>query len=161
MRTPASASHSRPTLLGSASYPKSGLASDCVIPQSRPVPISYEIDAERRLVVTTVQGEVTAEDLRLHTEAMTADPRRRELLDEIVDLSRARGSSIATRVIRDFAQVMREKDRNTPGTKLAFVASGNAAFGLARMFEAYRAHPSFEIQVFRDAAGALRWLGRE
>lgn len=123
--------------------------------------ISYEIDAERRLVVTTVQGEVTAEDLRLHAEAMASDPQRRGTLDEIVDLTGATESSIATRAIRDFAQLMREKDRNTPGTKLALVAPANAAFGLARMFEAYRQHPSFEIQVFRDGASALRWLERE
>jgi hypothetical protein len=125
------------------------------------MPIHYEIDAERRLVVTTVLGEVTAEDLRLHAEAMASDPQRGGRLDEIVDLTKAVESSLASRAIRDFAQHMREKDRNTPGTKLAFVAPANAAFGLARMFEAYRQHPSFEIQVFRDAAGALRWLGRE
>ena len=97
----------------------------------------------------------------MHAETMANDPRRKESLDELVDLSGVQGGSVPTRAIRDLAQFLLEKDRNTPGTKLAFIAPSDAAFGLARMFEAYRDHPSFEIRVFRDSASALGWLELE
>ena len=125
------------------------------------MPIRYQIDVARRLVVTTVQGEVSAEDLRLHAEAMASDPRRNVPLDELVELSCATESPVASQTLREFARLMRAEDHNTPGTRLAFVAPATAAFGMVRMFEAYREHPSFEIRVFRDGADAQRWLARE
>ena len=33
------------------------------------------------------------------------------------------------------------------------------AFGVARMFEAYREHPDFKIRVFRRLGDAEQWLG--
>ena len=125
------------------------------------MPIRYEIDEARGLVVTTIEGPLSVDELRLHGKAIADDPRRDRPLDEIVDLTRAEGGTVPTRAIRDLAQFLRDQDRNTPGTKLAFVAPSDAAFGLARMFEVYRDHPSFEIRVFRDLAGALGWLGIE
>ena len=120
--------------------------------------IDYRIDGEWGIVVTTVSGEVTAEDLRRHATALASDPRAREC-DELVDLSGVTGDSAPTDAVRGIAEWLRGADTNRPGAKLAFIAPSDLGFGMARLYGVHREHPDIEIRVFRERGDALNWLG--
>ena len=45
------------------------------------------------------------------------------------------------------------------GVKIAFVASSDAAFGMARMYQAFRAGSQASFHVFREMSEAREWLG--
>jgi len=50
------------------------------------MPVLYEIDRDRALVRTTCAGFVTFEQVMAHFAALERDPRRRDMMDVILDL---------------------------------------------------------------------------
>ena len=50
------------------------------------------------------------------------------------------------------------KNRDLSKSRVAFVASSDLTFGLARMHEVFREHSGFSSKVFRDEDEAIRWL---
>lgn len=63
--------------------------------------------------------------------------------------------------VRQLAQLSAAKDPPTGRSRFAIVAPQDVAFGIGRMYEAYResAHGTKEVGVFRTIESALTWLG--
>lgn len=122
------------------------------------VAIDYRIDNEWGIVVTTVGGELTAEELRRHATTLAGDPRAREC-DELVDLSEATGTSVRIGGVAGTAKWLRGADTNRRGGKLALLAPAEAGFRIAQLYKVHREHPDIEIRVFRERGDALDWLG--
>ncbi len=124
------------------------------------MPIHYRFVERWGIVVTTVEGEVTAEDLAQHAEALAKDPRARSS-DELADLTHVTGGPAPTEAVRRMGEQLRETDTNRRGGKFALVAPADAAFGMARLYQVHREHADIQIRVFRGLEDALRWLGIE
>ena len=120
------------------------------------MPLRFWIDHEKDLVVTTAEGEVTAADLMDHARALAATPDRPTR--ELVDLSERAEIPVPTDAVRQMARFLADADANTPGSRVALVAKTDALYGMLRLYQAHREHPSVAMQVFRDRAAALRWL---
>ncbi len=120
------------------------------------MPLRFRIDTDANLVITTAEGEVTAEDLAEHARALAAHPDRP--LFELVDFSDRVDVTISPDVVRSAAFFLAEHDANAPGARLAFVAKSDVIYGMTRLFQANRSHPNVAIEVFRDRDEALRWL---
>jgi len=118
----------------------------------------YRVLEKWRIVLTTAEGEITAEDLESHAEALAKDVRAGEF-DELTDLTRVTSASATTEAVRRMGMWLRDEDTNRPGAKLAIVAPSDAAFGMGRLYQAHRDHPDIEIRVFRDMSEGLTWLG--
>jgi len=113
------------------------------------------------LLHTTLQGRITTEDFRQALEINRDIETRLEITpDRITDLSAADASGLNTSQVMDIA-IARRQARLKNKVKSAFVAPKPEQFGLARVFQTYNDNPAIEIMVFKDAASAYKWLGRE
>lgn len=119
------------------------------------MPITYEIDSEQRLVVTRIWGAATDDDVAEHNRSLRADPRFDPTYSQLADMSGVTELLVSTKVIQDTAH----DQYFAAGARRAFVASGDAAFGLARMFALHAEGTGHTINVFRDRPSAEAWLG--
>ncbi len=120
------------------------------------MPVSYSIDPDLGIVVTVGEGQVTDEDLLAHVQALAKDPEAAGL-DELV-LVRVDEIRVSADGVRRAGSYMRERGRNAPH-KLAIVVPSVAAFGMARLYEAYRERRGVETRVFHDESEARAWMG--
>ena len=128
------------------------------------MPIAHYIDHARRLVVARGSGIFTETDVFEYQRRVWSRP---DVVgySELVDMSRV--EEIA---VRDpagpgvQALAIEAAGMDAPGTssKFAIVATDELAFGLGRMYAAYRgldARSTKEVGVFRAVAEALAFLG--
>lgn len=119
------------------------------------MPESFEIDADRKLVICRAWGLLTDEELRDHYKRLLADPAFRPEYCQFADLRGVTEFTVDSRTIEDAARMQ----VFSPGTRRAFVAPTGVAFGLARMFSAYSASAGQTLEVFKDVHSAEEWLG--
>ena len=128
------------------------------------MPLEYRIDQERRVVFATATGTLTDEDVFGYQRGVWSQS---DVVgfDEVVDMGEVEdlvlSSGDRVRALADLASTM-----DVPGaaSRLAIVAPQDFAFGLARMYEAYRTmnqRGSKVVSVFRSMQAALDWLGLE
>jgi hypothetical protein len=121
------------------------------------VPITYQIDTDKRTIRTKAVGRVTLQEVIDHFRTLGQDPRCPERTDVLLDLSEV--DSIPEPA--QLSTVVRELGRIRPKVRFdacAIVASGNALFGMMRMFEVL-AEGAFRLtRTFRIAAEAEAWL---
>jgi hypothetical protein len=119
------------------------------------VPITYKIDPEQKLVVTSIWGPATESEVAEHNRSLRTDPQFDPHFRQLTDLSGVTELLVSTKVIKETAH----DQYFAPGVRRAFVACDDAAFGLARMFALHAECMGQTIQVFRDRAAAEAWLG--
>jgi hypothetical protein len=120
------------------------------------MPLSYEIDEEHRLVITTAWETVTAEEAIQLQHDIRSDTRVNADFAHLVDLTRIKSVGI------DMATMTELAARQSFATsRRAFVVGSNRlAYGMARMFVALRrATGGEEMRIFVERNEALRWLG--
>jgi hypothetical protein len=123
--------------------------------------IEVDIDWAKRRVLATPRGTLTNDDLFDYQEVTWSRP---ELagFNELVDMRwvdevafRSSGHVVA------LAALSATMDAPAAPTKLAIVATQDLHFGLARMYQAYRASDTRStkiVEVFRSLEEALAWL---
>jgi hypothetical protein len=127
------------------------------------MPIDYQIDHSRRLVVARGRGVFADADVFGYQREVWTRPDVAGY-DELVDMSAVEHIALpsASRV-RDLAWFSATMD--TPlESKMAIVAPSDYAYGLGRMLEAHRrSEPRSTkiISVFRTMPEALKFLGLE
>jgi hypothetical protein len=124
--------------------------------------IEYQIDFGRRVVFTTACGTVTAEDLFGYQREVWSRPDVAGF-DEVVDMSEVEEiAEPSAKQIIALAELSAEMDVRSTVSRFAIVAPQDLAFGLGRMYEAYRGlnrRSTKEVAVFRVRQDALAWLG--
>jgi hypothetical protein len=116
--------------------------------------IDYHIDPSRRLVVSRASGTVTYPELRTLYRCMRTDPAFDPAYRQLADVRDVTHFDLTGSAVADIARLR----LFAPGTRRAFVVSGAAAYGIARMFGAYAESVAQDVQVFRDLAAAEAWL---
>ncbi len=124
------------------------------------MPVQFEIDQRKRLVISTASGEVTFNDVRKHQDALLAHPDFNPEFDQVfhfTDTASLKVSSSAE--VREIAtrQVFAETSRR------ALVAPTDFIFGISRMYETYYSmlkNPA-QTRVFDNLKTALEWLGKK
>lgn len=119
------------------------------------MPAYFKIDKEHRLVMSTLSGVFTIEDALAHQENLRKHPDFDPSFSQLMD-----GTHL-TRVElqRKDVQRLARDSIFSPDSRRALVASSDAAFGLARMFEAFRDTMGEKgIRVFRNLDDGLDWV---
>ena len=119
------------------------------------MPATYEIDANKRLVISRLWGGVTEDEVHDHNQRLRTDPKFDPSYKQLVDLTGITEILVGTKMINQTAA----DQFFAPGTRRAFAASSDATFGLARMFALRAEGGGQTIEVFRDLAKAEAWLG--
>jgi|SRR5215208_7396877 len=102
-----------------------------------------------------MSGVVTNEEAHDHNQRLRSDHQFDPTYRQLVDLTGITDIRINTPTVTAAAQ----EQKFAPGTRRAFVASSDVAYGMARMF-ALRAEAAGQtIEVFRDRRTAEDWLG--
>ncbi|MGE5415038.1 MAG: hypothetical protein ACM3NW_12735 [Syntrophomonadaceae bacterium] len=120
------------------------------------MPITYEIDRSRHRIRTTCFGRVRLPDVMAHFDSLQRDPDRPDRLDVLLDLR-----DIETPPEAPQLQAVADRVGLVEGLVFgacAILATREAVYGMARMFEVL-ARPYFaSIKTFRDVEAAEEWL---
>ena len=128
------------------------------------MPITYQIDHERRLVDAKADGLISDGDVFAYQREVWS---RTDVVGyaEIVDMIAVERIDLPSiDRIRELAELAARMNADKPVAKLAIVASRDFAFGLGRMYETYRelqAGSTKPVGVFRTRREALDFLGLE
>ena len=119
------------------------------------MPFSLQLEPASGVVVGTCTGMLNASDARKGATTFWANPdwSGRPVVWDF----RAAQFDIHAPEIRDIAQFILENQPPAPPPRVAFVTTRDVDFGLARIFEVYREHPTTSFRVFRDLDEAMSW----
>ena len=119
------------------------------------MPASYNIDKERRLVISTVSGVVTLADGLAHQRNLRNDPDFDPSFSQLMDFRQVIRVDLSGEDVRKLAQTT----IFSPNSRRAMLVSSDLEYGLARMFEILRETMGERgIRVFRDLNEALDWV---
>ena len=126
------------------------------------MPIEYRIDHERRLVMAKGTGTFTSEDVFGYQRDVWSRPDVAGY-DELVDMSQVESiAQPSADRVRELAKLSAGMDARSPASRFVIVAPAELAYGLGRMYEAYRNlddRSTKKVSVFRSLEGALAFLG--
>jgi hypothetical protein len=120
------------------------------------MPVTYEIDRERRLIRTRCVGPVTLPEVLEHFDVLQRDPACPERLDVVLDLSEQVTLPEADQLRTVAARIA--EVRNLRFGRLAIVVDRDSMFGMARMFEVFAEAQFAASKVFRSWDEAERWV---
>lgn len=126
------------------------------------MPIEYTIDHERRLVTAKGNGTLTDEDVFGYQREVWSRPDV-DGYSELVDMSQVDSIDLpSVDRVRELARLSAGMDSRSSASRFAIIAPTEIAFGLGRMYEAYRNlddRSTKEVGVFRSRQEALAFLG--
>jgi len=125
------------------------------------MPISYRVDHETKVVVCVGHGVFSDSDVFGYQQEVWS---RKDVqgYNELVDMTRVERIALpsADRV-KDLANLASGMDDPNSKSRMAVVAPDNLAFGLGRMFQAYREldrRSTKQVGIFRTMEEALAFL---
>jgi len=119
------------------------------------MPATYRLDLGNRVVWSRAWGALTDEELQAHSRALRADPRFEPSFRQLQDLTDVGEPRVTPKGLLVLAQINPFGEH----ARRAVLVATDIIFGLARMHEMLRGEAGDELQVFRDRAAALEWLG--
>jgi hypothetical protein len=128
------------------------------------MPAFHKIESDLKLITTTWSGEATDSELIDALTKYQQDIKSNPdycFYNEIVDFSKAVNFKLSTAGLRKLVQIATGSDVKGVKTKLAIIVSEPVAYGLARIYEAYRSllpNVSKEVSVFKNHYNALEWV---
>ena len=121
------------------------------------MPITYQIDVDNRTIRTKGLGNVTLRDVIDHFRTLEQDPQCPERIDVFLDLSEVDSLPETPQVSTVVGELSRIHHR-VRFDACAILVSGDALFGMMRVFEA-KAEEFFRgTRTFRVATEAELWL---
>jgi hypothetical protein len=115
----------------------------------------YEIDRQRRLVLSSGTGVLTKEDILGHMDRLSKDPDFDPDFSQLTDFTQITALEIEPEDVRQLAQ----RKIFSPHSRRALLVKDDLQYGLARMFEIYRElNGETGIRVFRNLDEALEWI---
>lgn len=128
------------------------------------VPITYQIDHERKLVHAVITGTLTRDDTFAYQKEVwsRADVRGYQQLIDASAIDHIDIPFPSSQSMRELAGLAATMDDPNVKSRFAIVAVSAFAYGLARMYATYRAldpRSTKEVAVFRSVDDAMVWLG--
>jgi len=123
------------------------------------LPADYEVHENEGVIVVTLTGLLPDDDALDLASRYANELERSPGLHELVDARDLQVADLSSSALREIAEVFRRPRTAPAGSRVALVASSDAAYGLARMYQALREDSSAEFRVFRDLESARSWLG--
>lgn len=121
------------------------------------MPITFDIDPGRGLILTKATGVVTGAEILELKKRLVADPRFSAELRSFADLRGITDLQVSPADVN----ALLEFDRSHPGCseriRLGLLAGSDVVYGMARMYE-MRSQRENGIAVFRREADLWAWL---
>jgi hypothetical protein len=123
------------------------------------LPIQHRVDRKYGVVLAWGEGVVSDDELLAFVQRTANDSEFRSGMHELIDLRRVDTSALSTRSLRRTAELFAAFDTGPAQGRVAIVAPEDLAYGLSRMYQAFRGEDAVELMVFRDMIDARKWLG--
>lgn len=124
------------------------------------MPFELSIDPNTGLALATCSGTLSLDDAREGAQALWAHPDWQG--EGVVWDFRAARLDFTSVDVRELARFILAHQPARPPKRVAFVTAREMEFGLVRMFEVFREHPSTDVKAFRELEPALaRAVGQE
>lgn len=124
------------------------------------MPLRYQIDDERRVVITTGHGIVNDTEVFEYKQSVWSLPRVAGY-DELIDMTDVQRVEVpSTERLRELARLSAAMDVSIP-SRLAIVAADPVTYGIAQMYELFRRldrRSTKTLSVFRSVEEAILWL---
>jgi hypothetical protein len=121
--------------------------------------ITHHTDKASKTVFVTAVGDISVPALIEHEKKVVADPEFQTGFNTLADFTHARPATgtgyDAVALARDFLKSIQDLRGRC---KWAFIAPGDIAYGVCRMFVTMAEGLSVESAVFRTEAEARSWL---
>ena len=121
------------------------------------MPCEYAIDVERKLVITTGTGVLTGAEVLAHQKSLGANKDFNPEFSQLLDFTTYTRIDVPGPMIK----VLAERNLFSPRARRAFlVGHSKVAFGIIRMFQAYRelSGAPEQMRIFEHREEALQWL---
>ena len=116
--------------------------------------VDQEVDHTHRMIILTISGELTDQDLLNLADRMQDTPSISKDFVMLIDLRFANGQQVTTEGVRKLAQ---KPLALSPGSRRAVVVPSPLGFGMARMYEMLRGSTG-GMRVFGDYDEARKWV---
>ncbi len=121
------------------------------------MPVDFKIDTGPRLIVATVFGEISDTDIVEALNASVSDPDFEPGFNVLSDHTRIT-RPITTEQVKLMVDHMESLSNHLAGARWAIVTKSPASYGMMRMLSVFAKRVPLELQVFRDADEANKWL---
>jgi hypothetical protein len=122
------------------------------------MPIKYEIEPKKGMILSIASGIVTEEEVTKHMGEVFLLPERGKPYREIFDLRNATKFDVDMEGARRIVVFAKSYEDNWKHGQVAIVAPRDYEFGMARVIGAYSDDMPFEFQVFRNMKNAKAWI---
>jgi hypothetical protein len=122
--------------------------------------VTYQIDQARRRIHTRCVGAVTLDEVLQHFADLVRDPDCPARLDVLLDLSEITSLPTSSQLTAVTTEVARVRP-HVQFDGCAIIATQDALFGMARMFEVFAESYFGATRVFRTVGEGTRWLELE
>ena len=120
--------------------------------------IEYTIDRNAGLILTRASGTLTDAELLTFKRQLTSDPDFRPGMKELSDVRNVQRFEVTSHGITCLVGQDQADGPKILGHRLAIVATDDAIFGMARMYQALTEKTMQNVRVFRDVGQAKAWL---
>jgi hypothetical protein len=122
--------------------------------------VTYRIDQAKRRIHTRCVGAVTLDEVLQHFADLVRDPDCPGRLDVLLDLSETASLPTSYQLTAVTTEVARVRPR-VQFDGCAIIATQDALFGMARMFEVFAENYFGATRVFRTMDEGTSWLELE
>ncbi|MCK4775459.1 MAG: STAS/SEC14 domain-containing protein [Candidatus Krumholzibacteria bacterium] len=120
--------------------------------------IKYEIEPRKGVILTTVSGTVTEEEVTKYLGEVFLHPKRGHPYREIFDLRDVTKFDVDMEGARRIVAFAKHYQAHWENGQVALVAPRDYEFGMARVIGAYADDMPFEFRVFRNMNDAKAWI---
>ena len=124
------------------------------------MPVTYDINPARSLVITSCVGFVTFQEVMDHYDALEKDPRRVGMMDVLLDL-RGLTSTPETGQLRRAAKRIEPEQTSLQYRACAIVATDPAAVSTGKLFAVFARERFRATTVVSTIEEADRWLRQQ
>ena len=123
------------------------------------MPATYTIDQDAGVVRVVCSGVFTTSDVLDCIEQVFGDPARKPGMPSLIDCRNVQSSLVTPEGMQAAATIKSTLiDPGQPPWPVAFVASQDEVFWVARTYEVLRVGSPETVRVFRELSEAEKWL---
>jgi hypothetical protein len=122
------------------------------------MPITYQIDPERNLVLVEGHGVLTDKDFPKFRAKLFSDPLFQPGMKELADYRSVERHELTTDGFIKFLEQEKDDSASLIDYRIAVVTTSDLHYGFSRMYMSMMEEYLGEMRVFRDMEEAKAWL---